>query len=114
DTEDVNSILHTIFEDMGLNSRNFTFSTLIDMISARKSREPYLNDILNTNHDELKHKFHHARNQEDAIFYRYLYEQKKCFALDFDDLINFTLYIYENHEDIRLKWQKKLEYIMVD
>ncbi|MDF2942478.1 MAG: pcrA [Herbinix sp.] len=114
DTEDVNSILHTIFEDMGLNSRNYTFPTLIEMITARKSREPYLNDILNTNHDELKSKFHDARNQEDAIFYRYLYEQKKCFALDFDDLINFVLYIYENHEDIRLKWQQKLEYIMVD
>ncbi|MHB8129629.1 MAG: ATP-dependent helicase [Mobilitalea sp.] len=114
DTEDVNSILHTIFEDMGLNSKNFTFPTLIDMITARKSREPYLNDILNTNNDELKYKFQNARNQEDAIFYRYLYEQKKCFALDFDDLINFVLYIYENHEDIRIKWQTRLEYIMVD
>jgi DNA helicase II / ATP-dependent DNA helicase PcrA len=114
DTEDVNSILHTIFEDMGLNSKNYTFPTLIDMITERKSREPYLNDILNTDHSVLKNKFLNARNQEDAIFYRYLYEQKKCFALDFDDLINYTLYIYENHEDICMKWQRRLEYIMVD
>lgn len=114
DTEDVNSILHTIFEDMGLNSKNFTFPTLIDMITAKKSREPYLNDILNTNNEELKNKFRNARNQEDAIYYRYLYEQKKCYALDFDDLINFVLYIYEKQEDIRQKWQRRLEYIMVD
>jgi DNA helicase-2/ATP-dependent DNA helicase PcrA len=114
DTEDVNSILHTIFEDMGLNSKNFTFPTLIDMITARKSREPYLNDILNTDNEELKSKFRNARNQEDAIYYRYLYEQKKCYALDFDDLINFVLYIYEKQEDIRQKWQSRLEYIMVD
>jgi DNA helicase-2/ATP-dependent DNA helicase PcrA len=114
DTEDVNSILHTIFEDMGLNSKNFTFPTLIEMFTERKSREPYLRDILNTDHEELKDKFRNARNQEDAIFYRYLYEQKKCFALDFDDLINFVLYIYDQHEDIRSKWQQRLEYIMVD
>jgi DNA helicase-2/ATP-dependent DNA helicase PcrA len=114
DTEDVNSILHTIFEDMGLNSKNFTFPTLIDMITAKKSREPYLNDILNTDNEELKSKFRNARNQEDAIYYRYLYEQKKCYALDFDDLINFVLYIYEKQEDIRQKWQRRLEYIMVD
>jgi DNA helicase-2/ATP-dependent DNA helicase PcrA len=114
DTEDVNSILHTIFEDMGLNSKNFTFPTLIDMITAKKSREPYLNDILNTDNEELKNKFRNARNQEDAIYYRYLYEQKKCYALDFDDLINFVLYIYEKQEDIRQKWQRRLEYIMVD
>lgn len=114
DTEDVNSILHTIFEDMGLNSKNYTFTTITNMITARKSIEPYLNDILNTNHNELKNKFINARNNEDAIFYRYLYEQKKCYALDFDDLINFVLYIYDHHEDIRLKWQQRLEYVMVD
>lgn len=114
DTEDQNSILHTIFEDMGLSSKNFTFPTLLDMITYRKEKEPYLRDILDTSHDNLKDKFKNANNQEDAIFYRYLYEQKKCFALDFDDLINFTLYIYENHEDIRSKWQKRLQYIMVD
>ncbi len=114
DTEDVNSILHSIFEDMGLNSKNFTFPTLIDKITERKNREPYINDILSMDHEVLKDKFRKARNQEDAIFYRYLYEQKKCFALDFDDLINFVLYIFEQHEDIRSKWQQRLEYIMVD
>ena len=91
DTEDVNSILHTIFEDMGLNSKNVTFPTLIDMFTQRKNREPYILDLLNTDHEELKNKFRHASSKEDAIFYRYLYEQKKCFALDFDDLINFVL-----------------------
>lgn len=114
DTEDVNSILHTIFEDMGLNSKNYTFPTLIDMFTERKSREDYLKDILNTDHEELKDKFRNAAKQEDAIFYRYLYEQKKCFALDFDDLINFVLYLFEHHEDIRSRWQQRLEYIMVD
>ncbi len=114
DTEDVNSILHTIFEDMGLNSKNVTFPTLIDMFTQRKNRESYILDLLNTDHEELKDKFRHARSREDAIFYRYLYEQKKCFALDFDDLINFVLYIFEQHEDIRSKWQQRLEYIMVD
>jgi DNA helicase-2/ATP-dependent DNA helicase PcrA len=114
DTEDVTAILHTVFEDMGLNSRNYNFNTITDMITARKDREPYLEALLDTGHDKLKEKFSNAIREEDAIFYRYLYEQKKCFALDFDDLINFVLYIYENHDDIRSKWQEKLEYVMVD
>lgn len=114
DTEDVTSILHTIFEDMGLNSKHYTFNTITDMISVRKEKEPYLSDILNTNNDELKEKFNNAESREDAIFYRYLYEQKKCYALDFDDLINYVLYLFEHHEDIKLKWQKRLEYVMVD
>ena len=114
DTEDVNSILHTIFEDMGLNSKNFTFTKISNMIGDKKNKIPYLNDILNLDNEDLKSKFQNALNQEDAIFYRYLYEQKKCFALVFDDLINFALTIFENHEDICEKWQRRMEYIMVD
>ncbi len=51
---------------------------------------------------------------EDIIFYGYLYQEKKCFALDYNDLIKFSLYIFEKNEDIKLKWQKRLEYIMID
>ncbi len=96
DTEDVNSVLHTIFEDMGLNSKNYTFPVLIDMISARKNREPYLKDIINMDSDLLRNKFINAKNQEDAIFYRYLYEQKKCFALD-----SLKRYLSNRRSDIR-------------
>ena len=37
-----------------------------------------------------------------------------CFGLDYNDLIKFTLYIFENQEEIKQKWQKRLEYIMID
>lgn len=114
DKEDVTAILHTVFEDMGLNSRHYTFSAITDMIGVKKEKEPYLSYILDTGNDELKNKINNASGREDEIFYRYLYEQKKCFSLDFDDLINYVLYIFENHEDIKLKWQKRLEYVMVD
>lgn len=54
------------------------------------------------------------RHGGDIIFYGYLYQEKKCFGLDYNDLIKFSLYIFEQHEDIRLKWQQRLEYIMID
>ena len=34
-----------------------------------------------------------------------LYEEKKCFGLDYNDLIFFTLYIFEREREIRRKWQ---------
>lgn len=114
DTEDVNSILQTIYQDMGINSRNFTFDMAKNSISFRKTNMNYLEDILNLNNNELKKKCINARTIEEGIFYRYIYEQKKCYALDFDDLMNFVLYIFAKYEEIRLKWQKRLEYVMVD
>lgn len=47
-------------------------------------------------------------------FARYLQLQVKLFALDFDDLIYFTLYILDNFESVRTEWQQRLNYIMVD
>ena len=51
---------------------------------------------------------------KDIIFYGYLYQQKKCFGLDYNDLIKYTLYIFQQNENVRQKWQKRLEYIMID
>ena len=64
--------------------------------------------------DTLKEKYDQASGARDIIFYGYLYQEKKCFGLDYNDLIKFSLYIFEEHPDIRLKWQERLEYIMVD
>ncbi|MBV7275371.1 UvrD-helicase domain-containing protein [Clostridium sp. PL3] len=114
DTEDANSILQTIYQDMGINSRNFTFDMAKNSISFRKSNMNYLENILSLDNNELKEKCLNARTIEEGIFYRYICEQKKCYALDFDDLMNFVLYIFTKFEEIRLKWQKRLEYVMVD
>ena len=43
--------------------------------------------------------------QEDshAVQY-YLYQEKKCFGLDYNDLIKFSLYIFAQQPEIRRKW----------
>ena len=65
--------------------------------------------------DTLKEKYTTGQTgTRDIIFYGYLYQEKKCFGLDYNDLIKFSLYIFQQDEDIRLKWQKRLEYIMID
>ena len=51
---------------------------------------------------------------DDIIFYGYLYQEKKCYGLDYNDLIKFSLFIFAEYPDIRLKWQSRLEYIMID
>ena len=48
------------------------------------------------------------------LFYGYLYQEKKCFGLDYNDLLKFSLYIFKKDKEVCLKWQKRLEYIMID
>ncbi|HET7320403.1 MAG TPA: UvrD-helicase domain-containing protein [Candidatus Saccharimonadales bacterium] len=45
-----------------------------------------------------------------------LYERslKEASALDFDDLINRTVSLMQNHQAVREKWQQQFKYIMID
>lgn len=113
---DIDDMLQIIYEEMGLTLRDMTFAKARDMIEMKKCVwEPaYYKDMIAMPLSLLYEKYHSASNVEDMIFYGYLYQEKKCFALDYNDLINFTLYIFEQNPDICLKWQKRLEYIMID
>ena len=116
DNSDIDAILRMIYEERGLSLRDMTFSAARDMIEIRKClKEPeYYLDMITMSLDTLREKYERATAAGDIIFYGYLYQEKKCFALDYNDLIKFSLYIFEQNADIRLKWQKRLEYIMID
>ena len=116
DNADIDSMLAMIYEERGLTLRDMTFKNARDMFEIRKCiEEPqYYRDMIAMPLDILRQKYLDATDVKDILFYGYLYQQKKCFGLDYNDLINFTLYIFEISEEIRLKWQKRLEYIMID
>ena len=116
DNSDIDSMLKIIYEERGLTLRNMTFSSARDMIEIRKLyKEPeYYQDMITMSIEQIYEKYMQATETSEIIFYGYLYQEKKCFGLDYNDLIKFTLYIFENNEEIKQKWQKRLEYIMID
>ena len=116
DNSDIDAMLQIIYEERGLSLRDMTFSAARDMIEVQKlfKRPDYYQDMITLSLDTLKEKFDQADSPTDIIFYGYLYQEKKCFGLDYNDLIKFSLYIFQEHPDIRLKWQQRLEYIMID
>lgn len=116
DNGDIDAMLQIIYEERGLTLRDMTFAAARDMIEIRKLfREPdYYRDMAAMPLDALKEKYDGASAAEDIIFYGYLYQEKKCFGLDYNDLIKFTLFIFRENEAIRRKWQERLEYIMID
>ena len=109
-------MLKIIYEERGLTLRHMTFARARDMIEIRKlDREPqYYEDMIALPLDRLHEKYLNAAAADDIIFYGYLYQQKKCFGLDYNDLIKYVLHIFSIDPVIRSKWQQRLEYIMID
>lgn len=116
DNADIDAMLGIIYEERGLTLRHMTYSKARDMIEMRKlfQNPDYYRDLIAMPLGALEDKYRAAQTVSDIIFYGYLYQQKKCFGLDYNDLIKVTLYLFERDADIRLKWQQRLEYIMVD
>ena len=116
DNSDIDAMLKIIYEERGLTLRDMTFSNARDMIEIQKlfKKPEYYLDMITMSLDTLHEKYLQATSTNDIIFYGYLYQEKKCFGLDYNDLIKFSLYIFRENPEIRLKWQQRLEYIMID
>lgn len=116
DNADIDAMLKNVYEERGLTMRDMTFSQARDMIEMQKCREQpdYYKPMLSMTVDELREKYLSAADVQEIIFWGYVYQEKKCFGLDYNDLINFVLYIFQISEETRRKWQERLEYIMVD
>ena len=116
DNSDIDAMLEIIYEERDLTLRDMTFGDARDMIENQKLfRKPeYYKDLIRMTLDELYEKYQTATKKDDIIFYGYLHQQKKCFGLDYNDLLLFTLYIFSQEPEIKRKWQERLEYIMID
>ncbi len=114
DEEDQKSILKNVYKTYNIDTKKHTFQKSLDKISDYKIHSDYVTKyMMETSIDCLLHDIEQA-DAEMKITLGYLYEQKKNYGLDFNDLILFTLYILQHNKEVQQKWAERLQYIMVD
>ena len=116
DEEDQKSILQAIFNENGLTLRDFSFKKCMDAIEIYKSRAPYVPFLIDPKRTLAAPDLPHAHEQGsmDFIILNYLTRQRKNFYLDFNDLIQFVLYLFLTNESVCRAWQNHFEYIQID
>lgn len=111
DNIDQKKILEEVYDEMGIKMDTASFKFMIDKIRYYKNLITYVSYLSDPNFDYETLK---SDNKTDEIIFRYIKKQRKYFGLDFFDLINFTIYLFQTYPDVLLKWQQRLCYIMVD
>ena len=121
DEDDQKSLLRKAYADLGFSLKDLKISSVLDFVGGRKANDlDYVSLFAELPSEDETSKDHLLELSDDAddkwmkVYYRYLYEQKKNYALDFDDLILVTLYILENFPEQLEKWRKRVMYVMVD
>lgn len=115
DEEDQKALLKKSYAELGYHLNDLKISSVMDFIGGRKANETdYVSLFAEKNAEDLLERIDSAPDKWHKVYYRYLYEQRKNFALDFDDLILVTLYILRHFPEKLEKWSKRMMYIMVD
>ncbi len=106
DADDSKTLMKQVMEELNLTKQDVTVNQLLDEVNLQKSKEPYVQHLLPDAKwpDEAKR----------SVFLRFLQLQRKYYALDFNDLIYFTLFIFENYPEALEYWQSEFDYIQVD
>ena len=108
DGDDQKSLVKEACRKLELDSDSLTPSSLVNYISNNKTAEVSVDAA-------MKIAGHFSDDIDRAKVYQYYMErQKQMFALDFDDLILFTVRIFRDFPSIREKWQRRFEFILVD
>lgn len=113
DTSDTKSLLKTIIKEWELDDKKYPVNAIASAISSAKNS--LLSPIDYANDESLvKRDIYKERPRVAEIYSEYSKRCKRSNAMDFDDILYYTNYLFRDNEDILRKYQDFFEYILVD
>ncbi len=108
DTDDQTSLIRRVMKTLNISdNKALKPKSIQSIISSEKNQgngpDEYAANALYPNQRDIA-----------KIFKSYEAEKTKAGALDFDDLLIKALELFSKNEAVRLKWQEKFEYILID
>ena len=108
DEDDAKTLAKECMDELGIKRTEKTVRKFLDGIAAEKALNGYIEAYM------LPESRISEEMRRPGNLVCYASRQMKGWALDFDDLMNFTLFILDRFPDAREHWQEQLNYIMVD
>ena len=110
DTSDSKSLVKQISKELDLDEKSFAPAMLLSEISRAKdaqlSAEEYLRQARASG--DLR------RTRIGEVYVTYMRRMFAAGAMDFDDLIAFTVKLLQENEEVRAYWQRRFCYVLID
>ena len=101
DADDQKSIIKEAYKQFNIDKQKFSVNSLLDYIANNKSA-----DISCSRAYELAGAFSSEKTKATVYEY-YVKRQGELYALDFDDLLLWTVRMFKRFPEILAKWQKR-------
>ena len=110
DAADSQSLVKHIVRDMDLDEKSFPPRSLLAEISRAKDAQIGASEFLN----QARAAGDIRRRRVGEVYAEYMRRMFAAGAMDFDDLISFTVKLLQEHEDVREHWQRRFRYVLID
>ena len=108
DTSDQKTLVKNCLKDLGIDDKLFNDRSVLSEISNAK------NEMLTPESYAARANGDFRKEKISTVYELYQKRLKENNAIDFDDIINYTIEILQDNEDIREYYCDKFKYILVD
>ena len=104
DEEDMKTVVKEVLEENGIERKSGIVGNYMEQLAAFKAATPYI----------PRYVIPTTVVGDVPVLGQMILRQRRYFALDFDDLLFFTLHLLNNFPEVREAWQRRFQYVMVD
>lgn len=108
DALDQKNLIKQILKKIDLDDKTFSDKSVLSEISNAK------NEMINETQYKLNNEGEYRKSKIAEVYNLYQKSLKQNNALDFDDIINYTIEILMNNDDALQYYSEKFKYILVD
>ena len=110
DTSDSQTLIKQVMKDLDMDDKQFPPRAVLAEISKAKDRE-ISGEELSRESRQYNDVWH---DQIGKAYSEYSRRMRSVGAMDFDDLIAFTVKLLDENEDARQYWSRRFRYVMID
>jgi len=107
-------LIREVAEELQLSLKDFTAKDYMEEIGKKKLHNDYIIYLKGEDKTQLLEEIACAKKDVDKVYYHYLLKQRDNYVLDFEDILNFALYILTYYPDALETWQERCQYILCD
>lgn len=110
DTADSLSLMKRILKDFDLDEKLYPPRWVLGLISSAKDELLSPEDFAR----QAERSYDARRKKAAELYKEYLRRMREADAMDFDDLILYTVQLLQSDEDVRQHYQRKFRHVLVD
>jgi len=108
DTQDQQVVIKECIRELNINEKNFPPKSVLETIGKQK------NELIDAEHFEKLYASDFRMGKISKIYTLYQKKLKSNNALDFDDIIMYTIKLFKEYPEVLNFYQRKFRYILVD